>query len=148
MSRVGKNRDPEEAEWQRVLQNPDNMIVSDSLRDDVASILANRSEDTNFYVEFLIADRLLTLELIKLDRAKDKTTISGMCDRIAVKPFLALGTEHWAKAQILCGSDQLFEISLADMQLDVSHEFSSTAGVCFITLTCTQPAVKSTKRVL
>lgn len=146
MSTGGKNRDSDTAEWERVLQNPDNMIVSDSLRHDVASILADQSEDTNFYVEFAISDQTLALELTKLDRMKDKIVISGACDRAAVKSILALGAEHWARAQIFCGSDLLFEISLIDQHVDISWEFSSAADTCFVTLTRIAPVSK--KRVL
>jgi len=145
-SRLGKDTD--DAEWQRVIQNPDNMIVSDSLRDQVANILSNRTESSDYFAELLVKGRPLTLELTRLDRGKDKTVISGICDKLALKPFLALDLQEWTQAKILCGEESVMEVSLSGQQLEVSHEISSAAGVCFVTLTCMSPPQKSTKRVL
>lgn len=147
-SRLGKDASDDDMEWNRVLQNPDNMIVSDSLRDQVANILSNRSESTDYFVSFLVGGRKLTLELTRLDRGKDKVVISGMCDKIALRPFLVHDLSAWTGASILCGEESLVEFLFSNQQLEVSHEISSAAGTCFVTLTCITSAQKSAKRVL
>lgn len=148
MKSIPGNGVDDEAEWQRVMLNPDNMIVSDSLRDQVTSILSNRSESSDYFVSFSIGNRALILELTRLDRGKDKIVISGTCDRITLKPFLASDLTTWTSANIVCGEDSIVEISLIDRQLEVSHEISSAADTCFVTLTCIMSAQKSAKRVL
>lgn len=147
-SKPGSDIDSDDAEWQRVMLNPDNMIVSDSLRDQVADILSNRSESSDYFVSFLVGDRALTLELTRLDRGKDKIVISGVCDKIAVRPFLALDLSKWTSANITCGKESIMEISFSNQQLEVCHEISSASGVCFVTLTCNASMQKSAKRVL
>lgn len=147
-SKLGNDIDSEDAEWQRVMLNPDNMIVSDSLRDQVTNILSNRSESSDYFVNFLIGDRTLTLELTRLDRGNDKVVISGVCDKIAIRPFLAQDLSAWTSANITCGQEPIMEILFSNQQLDVSHEISSASGVCFVTLACNTSPQKSTKRVL
>lgn len=147
-SKLGKDIDNDDAEWQRVMLNPDNMIVSDSLRDQVSNILSSRSESSDYFVSFSIGDRTLTLELTRLDRGKDKIVLSGVCDKIALRPFLALDMSMWTRANITCGEESIMEILFADRQLEVSHEISSAAGLCFVTLTCNTLEQKSAKRVL
>ena len=148
MGRPGKELDASDAEWKRVLQNPDNMIVSDSLRDHVAGILTNRSESDDFFAELTIGDQVLMLELQRIDRGRDKTVVSGVCDKLTVKTVFALSMGSWSLARVLCGEESLLEINLTDQQLEVSYDMSSSAGLCFVTLTCMSPSVVSKKRVL
>lgn len=147
-SRSGKDMDSDDSEWQRVMLNPDNMIVSDSLRDQVSSILSSRSESSDYFVSFLIGDRTLTLELARLDRGRDKIVISGACDKIALRSFLTQDLSAWTKANVMCGQESIMEILFSNQQLEVSYEISSAPDTCFVTLTCNTSAQKSAKRVL
>lgn len=148
MTRTGKVVGDDDAEWKRVLQNPDNMIVSDSLRDQVASILTNRSESLDFVAEILVGSDSLFLEVSHISRERDKTTISGTCLKQAVKPILPQEMSSWSETNVRCGEELLFTVSLVDQQLEVSYDMSSSAGLCFVTLTCASPSPVSKKRVL
>lgn len=148
MAWSGRDTDTSDAEWKRVLQNPDNMIVSDSLRDQVASILSSRTESADFLAEVLIGERTLVLELSRIDRSRDKTVIAGVCNKLDVRPVLSADMGTWLKARVTCGEDLLLDIPLSDQTLEVSYDMSSAAGLCFITLTCSSQAAVSKKRVL
>ena len=148
MAWPGRDSETSDTEWERVLLNPDNMIVSDSLRDQVAGILANRSESADFFVEILVGELTLTLGLSRIDRSRDKTVIAGICDKLEVRPIISADMSAWSKARVLCGEEMLLEISFSDQLLEVSYDMSSTAGLCFVTLTCSSPSPVSKKRVL
>ena len=148
MAWSGSDTDASDAEWKRILQNPDNMIVSDSLRDQVANILSNRSESADFLAEVLIGERTLVLELSRMDRSRDKTVIAGVCDKLDVRPILSADMGIWLKARVMCGDDLLLDIPFGDQLLEVSYDMSSAAGLCFITLTCSSQGAVSKKRVL
>lgn len=148
MSKIGKSTADDDAEWKRVLQNPDNMIVSDSLRDQVSNILTNRSESADFNAEVLVGDQVLILEMSHLSQEKDKIVVSGVCEKLAIKPILSMGMGTWSEARVRCGEETLLTISLVDRHLEVSYDMSSSAGLCFVTLTSTSPGVVSKKRVL
>lgn len=148
MTQPGRGSSAHDAEWERVLQNPDNMIVSDSLRDQVADILSSRSPSAEFFAEFLVGEQTLVLELSRVDRSHDKTVIAGFCSKLEVRPVISIDPSAWSLVRVICGEEQLFETPLAGRQLEVSYDMSSATGSCFVTVACMSPAPVSKKRVL
>lgn len=148
MVKSGKSKNLVDAEWERVMRNPENMLVSDSLKDRVESIMSNGSDVQEFSADLFVGDRKLSLSLTRLERSGSKFVLSGTCSKFAVKPILSLGLEAWSAASITCGDEVLFSVPLSERQLEVSHEFLSASSVCMITIVSGAPSVRSTKRVL
>ena len=148
MVKSGKSKNLVDAEWERVMRNPENMLVSDSLKERVESIMSSGSDVQEFSVDLSVGDRKLSLSLARFERSGDKIILSGTCDKLAVKPMLSLGLDAWSSASITCNAEVLFSIPLSGRQLEISYEFPSLSSVCMITIVAITPATKSTKRVL
>jgi hypothetical protein len=128
--------------------NPDNMIVSDSLKDRVTTILSDEPDATSFSAELTIGDQALILGLSRFEQSKNKTVFLGTCEKSAIKPVLSLQTSMWRRVRVLCDGEALFDLSLLGQQLEVSYDFSSSSNLCAVTLACVAQATKTTKRVL
>lgn len=148
MIKAGKDSDFSDAEWERVMLNPDNMIVSDSLKDRVTTILSGTPDITNFFAEFTVGDQVLILRLSRFDQAKNKSVFLGTCEKSAIKPIMSLHPSMWYRARVFCDDETLFDLSLLGQQLEISYDFSSSSNICTVTLACVAQVTKTTKRVL
>ena len=55
MVKSGKSKNLVDAEWERVMRNPENMLVSDSLKERVESIMSSGSDVQEFSVDLSVS---------------------------------------------------------------------------------------------
>ena len=123
-------------EWERVLQNPDNMIVSDSLKERVAALLSEGEPEVRpaYEVRVSYRDRSLSMELLRVDLTRDGVEIVGSCGPDAVSELLAVETDGWRGVEVMQDGSLVRSFDLQRREVRASLDLSSALGPCIVTL--------------
>lgn len=139
-------------EWSRVEQNPDNMLVSDSLRESI-NYLFNKQEDLPEAAPPLasvLKDGFrIDLELSKFEHTRDGCIIYGIASSQAGLTLISEDKLSWRGISVSTspGADDLFNLDISTgISLTIGVEFMQSSGLCAVTITCVK--VPEQRRVL
>lgn len=133
-------------EWARVAQNPDNMLVSDSLRESIEKLMSSdtpASESIPVAVVQSDSDEV-QMTLLRVEQTPKGWALVGITSVSEGVKILQVNRESWKKAVILQGEDTVVwsrELSNGDVRMDV--DFPVTEGTCTITLGFTSVSVQT-----
>lgn len=139
-------------EWSRVEQNPDNMLVSDSLRESI-NHLFNKQEDLPEAAPPLasvLKDGIrIDLELSKFEHTRDGCIICGIASSQAGLTLISEDKLSWRGISVSTSpsTDDLFNLDISTgISLAIGVEFMQSSGLCAVTITCVK--VPEQRRVL
>lgn len=133
-------------EWSRVSQNPDNMLVSDSLRDSIEKLMVS-DESTPDLVPVAVVQSDTTriqLDLLRVEQTSKGWTLVGVAPISEGKKIVQAERNSWKDAAIL--ESHIVEIWKRDLsrgELRVDVDFQSEVGTCTITLGFTEMSVQT-----
>ena len=129
-------------EWGRVAQNPDNVIVSDSIRSAVLQLLEpeERSVPPSAPVASLLGSSgEITLEVIKFESSARGWIVSGNSLVEDGEKLISVDRETWRAISVSrAGGGELWSRPLNGPDLAVEVQFAPTLDSCTITLTCSR----------
>lgn len=133
-------------EWARVAQNPDNMIVSDSLRESIEKLMApdDLASESMPIAVFQTESEEVQVTLLRIQQTSKGWTIVGVASLSAGIKVLQTDCALWKKAAVLHGGDSAVwsrELSSGDIRVDV--DFPAITGDCTITLGFTPVSVQT-----
>lgn len=127
-------------EWSRVEQNPDNMLVSDSLRESISQLFKN--DETLKSIPPLgslwKSDCRIDIELSRFEHTRDGHIIAGITSMQSGLTLISSDKMDWKGISVstIPGADNIFKRDIAaDTSLTIGVEFMEEAGLCAITLT-------------
>jgi len=127
-----------DSEWDRVSQNPDNMMVSDSLRSILGDILS-RPDDTppaRPIASLVGADRSIQVSISRIERSRAGCLISGAVSAQDGLSIIQSDSVSWRALSV--SSAQGVTVFTQDLgpewDLKVSVDFAEAADVCIVTV--------------
>lgn len=126
--------DRSDDEWERVFQNPDNMIVSDVLRDRVAALLLEEKPPAVYRALVTAGNRVLSMELLRIDQSSSGVEILGVSGFDAMETLLEIEPDEWKTVEVMRGDISLRSFDLHRRGVSLSCDVSASVGTCNVTL--------------
>lgn len=130
-------------EWDRISQNPDNVIVSDVLRDSLSHYYTETPTKTQrAAVTLHSATHNLTvlLTLIRLEQSSRGWSLVCVCPTQVAHAIMRAAREDWSHADIKIGSDKIreFNVDPSIFRLEIEIPISQTVSVseCTVIVSC------------
>lgn len=136
-----------EDEWARVAGNPDNLLVSDSIKSAVSSMLEPPSASPELPVATLLGSLgSVDLRVSRVERSASSCMVCGPAPVTAGLTLIRAHTGSWKQLSVTQAG-----ISGAVLDLDVSSgweitsavDFIEAADTCIVTVSCTRPGAHS-----
>ena len=132
-------------EWLRVLQNPDNMLVSDSIKAAITGLIAEDSVATTKDIH-LIATLVsntdsyidVPFELMRMEQSKNGWMCMGNCKSDIIHTLIRSKSADWQCLIVNMDNENIREIHITSTDdLHIAIDFPGiTLSECVVTLTC------------
>ena len=133
-------------EWARVSQNPDNMLVSDSLRESIEKLMSTDTPASESIPVAVIQtdSEEVQMTLLRVEQTAKGWTLVGITSVSEGVKVLQVNCDLWKKAVILQGEDVVvWTRDLMNGSTRVDVDFPVTEGTCTITLGFTAASVQT-----
>lgn len=142
MSRTISSSDAQD-EWDRISQNPDNVIVSDVLRDTLSEYYTETPQKTQRAVVSLsTAERSVSvsMRLLRFEQSSRGWALVCACSTQAAFTIMKTSREDWAHADLKIGSDKIrdFVIDKSRFRIEVEMPAVQTTNSfeCTVNASC------------
>jgi len=150
MSRSGRDIDVE-SEWNRVVQNPDNMLVSDAISGAVRDLLKSREDSASStltapFASLSGSDFSISIAVNKFETSSSGWVISGTSLLSACEQFMSVDRSKWKKISIFQAKsgEVLWHRDLdGSKDLKIELQFVESSATCIVTLSCTSPSIQT-----
>lgn len=142
MSRTTISSDPQ-SEWDRISQNPDNVIVSDVLRDSLSEYYTDAPSKSQRAVVTLISESQnisVPIRLLRLEQAHRGWSLVCACSTQTAYTIMRLSREDWTKLDLKIGNDKIrdFIIDQSCFRIEVEMPAVQTTSAfeCTVIASC------------
>ena len=128
-------------EWDRISQNPDNVIVSDVLRDTLADYYAETPTKSQRAVVTLRAKgQVASMRLMRFEQSPRGWALVCVCSTQTAYTIMRLKRDEWTHADIKIGDDLIrdFKIDTSQFRIEVEVPTVQTANSfeCTVNASC------------
>lgn len=136
-------------EWERISQNPDNVIVSDVLRDALADYYTETdTKSQRALVSIRSDDQILSMNLVRFDQTPLGWTLVCTCSTQAAYSIIRVQRELWSHVSIKIGNEVIrdFKIDMSRFRIDVEVPtmLSVNASECTVIASCVSEQTSNT----
>jgi len=128
-------------EWDRISQNPDNVIVSDVLRDTLTEYYNETQTKTkrlNVILHSRVNDTSVSMHLHRIEQSHRGWAAVCMCTSQAALTVIRQQLEVWEKLAIKIGSESIRDLEIDTSKLRIEVDLTPTsANVCTVIVSCT-----------
>lgn len=133
-------------EWERVTQNPDNMLVSDMIRESIDKLMVRDDSVSEIApLAVIVSDsESLQMELVRVEQSSKGWVLVGTASISVGIKAVQVTRDTWKNASILQGEDNVvWSRDLAGGEIRVDVDFPVSLGTCTITLGYTAQSVQT-----
>ena len=142
MSRTSSSIDSQK-EWDRISQNPDNVIVSDVLRDSLSHYYTETPTKTQRAVVTLYSEThnlTVLMTLLRLEQSPRGWSLVCVCPTQVAHKVMRAAREDWSHTDLKIGNDKIrdFNVDPSIFRLEIEIPTTQTAGVseCTVIVSC------------
>jgi len=125
-------------EWERVAQNPDNVIVSDSIRSAVMQLLEPNEpppEPSPPAVILQHSNGSVSLDLFKFESTGRGWLVSGTSSIEGGEQIISMDRAAWEAVRVTrAGGETLWQREVSRDEVSVEVQFTPAVGTCVVTL--------------
>lgn len=128
-------------EWERITQNPDNVIVSDSIRGAVMQMLEPdppSSPPPGVPAAQLVSEKVtVSLQVLKTEMSTQSWAVSGLALVTDGETVISSTPGVWQRLDLIgSGGDSLRSLSLAGLSYKTEVEFTPGDELCTVKISC------------
>ena len=151
MSKVSSSKIMSDAqdEWDRISQNPDNVIVSDVLRDTLSDYYTETPSKTQRAVVTLRAEgQVASMRLMRFEQSPRGWALVCACSTQTAYSIMRLKRDAWSHADIKIGGDLIrdFKIDASQFRIEVEVPTVQTVNPteCTVIASCVSEQTTNT----
>lgn len=133
-------------EWARVVQNPDNMMVSDVLRGRIESLMTETQEETSLIptAVLYLGNDPIQMDLLRVEHSQKGWALVGTA-HISAGMRLSCADRVDIKTAVIMQDPQneVWRRDLVGCDVNLGVDFHAEVFTCTITLGCTFPSVQT-----
>lgn len=136
-------------EWERISQNPDNVIVSDVLKDALSDYYTeNSTKSQRVIVSIHADDQSAIMNLVRFEQSPRGWSLICTCSSQTAHSLIRVQRELWSHVVIKIGNDVIrdFKIDMARFRIDVEVSTMQTvnASDCTVIASCVSEQTSNT----